>query len=240
MPNPTPKKVAGKVTPPPSQADFNKRPLGKYCRSVTGMFRRLHVINPATRQPWPPIYFSRAGNTRFDPVGGIGTMCVGESLGGAILEKFDDRFGPEGDDSRSLTETELRETWETLVYLPVVQLFDATGKNLSLIRADAQFAVGEYSITREWALRMMFHPDQVDGIFFPSRHDLERKNIAIFGRPRFAKTQCYDPGLSVPNIGTWNAKPAEAGELIYGPAQVLKHHPELRATVDGLLVGIPP
>jgi len=154
MPNPTPKKVAGKVTPPPSQADFNKRPLGKYCRSVTGMFRRLHVINPATHQPWPPIYFSSAGNTRFDPVGGIGTMCVGESLGGAILEKFDDRFGPEGDDSRSLTETELRETWETLMYLPSVQLFDATGKNLSLIRADAQFAVGEYSITREWALRI--------------------------------------------------------------------------------------
>jgi len=201
------------------------------------MFRRLHVINPATRQPWPPIYFSRAGNTRFDPVGGVGTMCVGESLGGAILEKFDDSLGPEGDDSRSLTETQLRETWETLVYLPGVQLFDATGKNLSLICVDAQFAVGEYSITREWALRIMFHPDEVDGILFPSRHDLARKNIALFGRPRLAKMPRYDAKLSLPDIGTWNAKPADAGQLIFGPEQVLEHHPELDATLDELVVG---
>jgi hypothetical protein len=240
MPKPTPKKVAGKVTSPPSQADFNKRPLGKYCRTVTGIFRRLHVINPETSQPWPPIYFSTAGYTRFDPVRGIGTMCVGESLGGAMMEKFDDFWGPAGDDSRNVTETQLRETWETLVFLPGVQLFDATGKNLSLIGIDAQFATGEYAITREWALRMIFHPDEIDGILFPSRHDLQRKNIALFGRPRFSKAPRYDPHLSLANIATWNANSADAGQLIFGPEQVLEHHPELDATLDELVVGILP
>ena len=121
-----------------------------------------------------------------------------------------------------------------------MQLFDARGKNLSLIGACAEFAVGEYSITREWALRMMFHPDKVDGIWFPSRHDLERKNIALFDRPRFSKTPRYDAKLSVPNIGTWSAKPADVDQLIFGPEQVLEHHPELPATLDELVVNILP
>ena len=84
---------------------------------------------------------------------------------------------------------------------------------------------------------MMFHPDEVDGILFPSRHDLARKNIAFFGRPRLAKTPRYDAKLSLANIGTWTVNPADAGQLIFGPAQVLEHHPELGATLDELLVG---
>jgi hypothetical protein len=198
------------------------------------------VINPATNGPWPPIYFSTSGNTRFDPVGGIGTMCVGESLGGAILEKFDDYLGPAGDDSRSLTETQLREAWETLVSLPDLQLFDATGKNLSLIGVDAQFAVGEYAVTRDWALRMMFHPDAIDGILFPSRHDLQRKNVALFGRPRLAASPRHDPDLVLANLAAWKPKAADAGQLIFGPEQILENHPELNMTFTELQIAILP
>lgn len=112
-------------------------------------------------------------------------MCVGTSLAGALMEKFDDSWGPSGDPSRSLTEMQLNEIWETLIYLPDVELFDATGGNPSKIGVDGQIATGEYTITREWALLMMRHPDAIDGILFPSRHDLQRRNIALFERPRF-------------------------------------------------------
>ena len=173
-------------------------------------------------------------------MGGNETMCVGESLGGAILEKFDDYLGPAGDNSRSLTDTQLRETWETRVSLPDAQLFDATGRNLSLIGVDAQFAVGECAITREWALRMMFHPDEIDGILFPSRHDLQRRNIALFGRPRLAAAPRHDPDLVVENIATWKAKAVDAGQLIFGPEQILGNHPELNMTLAELQIVILP
>lgn len=235
MPGPTPKKAAGKVASPPSQADFNKRPLRKYCQRVTDIFRRIHVMDPDKKTPWPAIYFSRQGRTRFDPMHGLGTICVGTSLGGAMLEKFDDSWGPAGEDSRYVTEEQLSETWETLVYLPKVVLFDATGGNPSKVGGDAQIATGEYTITREWALRMMSHPDEIDGILFPSRHDLSRRNIALFARSRFLPER-RDPNLSLANIATWIPNPTDAGHLIFGPAQLLRDHPELRPTLVELEV----
>jgi RES domain len=236
MPAPTRKKVAGKVASPPSQAQFNKRALRKYCTRLTGkIFRRLHVLKPGTTTPWPAIYFSTDGRTRFDPVGGIGTICVGTSLGGAMMEKFDDSWGPAGDDSRSLTEQQLCETWETLVHLPDVDLFDASGGNPSKIGADAQLVTGEYTITRDWALLMMLHPDAIDGILFPSRHDLSRRNIALFARARFLPSR-YDGNLSMANIATWAPNPADAGQVIFGPEKLLRDHPDLGPTLIELEV----
>lgn len=239
MPTPTPRKVAGKVRTPPSQSQFDNLPLRKYCLSETGIYRRLHVIDPATGDPWPAIFFSKQGRTRFDPAGGAGTMCVGTSLGGAMLEKFDDSWGPVGDPSRSLTDTQLRETWETLIYLPPVELFDATGGNPSKIGIDGQIATGEYTTTRNWALLMMLHPAAINGILFPSRHDLQRRNVALFD-PGPLMPSIYDATLTIENIDTWTPKPAEAGNIVWGPAQLLLDHPELDWTVTDLEVAITP
>jgi len=194
-------------------------------------------MDPDKKTPWPAIYFSRQGRTRFDPTSGIGTMCVGESLGGAMLEKFDDQWGPVDpeDNSRTVTEQELRETWETLVYLPQVGLFDATAGNPGKIGVDAQLITGEYAITRLWALRMMSHPDQIDGILFPSRHDLSRRNIALFERSHFLPPR-RDPNLSLANLATWSPKPADANHLIFGPEQLLHDHLELLPTLIELEV----
>jgi hypothetical protein len=238
MPAPTPKKVAGKVAAPSSQAKFNKQPLRNYCRRATGgICRRLHVLDPDKKTPWPAVYFSRQGRTRFDPVDGVGTICVSASLDGAMLEKFDDMWGPVGDedDSRYVTEQQLGETWETLIYVPEVVLFDATGGNPHKIGVDGQLATGEYAITRVWALRMMSHPDEIDGILFPSRHDLSRRNIALFQRSRFLPAR-HDRSLSLTNMATWKPKPADAAHLIFGPEQLLRDHLQLRKTLIKLKV----
>lgn len=65
-------------------------------------------------KPWPPIYFSRAGRTRFDPPAGSGALYLGETLSGVLMEIFDDMWGPVGDVTRSLTATQLREWWVSL------------------------------------------------------------------------------------------------------------------------------
>lgn len=233
MPRTTPLKAAGKVAKPPPQTAFDKIPLSKYCRTETGVFRRLHVLKPGTKGPWPAVYFSVKDATRFDPAGGVGTMCVGQSLGGAMMEKYDDFWSHE---ERSLTEGQLKETWETVIYLPPVTLFDCSGRNnLSNIGVDAQLYTGEYPGTRVWALRMMSHPDLIDGIWFPSRHDPSRQNIALFQRTRFTNPH-HDANLTVPNLKNWTPPPAHAARLIYGPAQLLATHPEIDDTMVELRV----
>ena len=236
MPGTTSLKAAGKVATPPPQTDFDKIPLGDYCRTESGLFRRLHVLKPGTTDPWPAVYFSTRGTTRFDPARGIGTMCVGQSLGGAMMEKYDDSWGALGDPSRSVTEGQLKETWETVIYLPRVTLFDCGGRNhLSLIGADAQLYTGEYSGTQLWALRMMSHPAMIEGIWFPSRHDPNRQNIALFQRPPFPSSH-HDSNLTLANLPSWTISPAHAGGLVYGPNQVLATHPEIDATLTELKV----
>lgn len=163
-------------------------------------------------------------------------MCVGQSLGGALMEKFDDSWGPAGDDSRSLTEQQLNETWETLIYLPPVTLFDCGGPNhLSKIGMDAQMYTGEYAGTQVWAMRMMSHPHMIDGIVFPSRHDPTRQNIALFKRLALA-TPHHDPTLTIANLPGWTPDAAHSADLIYGPMQILATHPELDATLVDLEV----
>ena len=151
------KKTAGKINQPPAQADFDKIALAGFCQNVSGVFYRLHSSDPAGNA-WPPLHFSKRGNSRFDPKAGVGTLCVGETLAGAMMELFDDHWGPVGSLGRSVTETQLRGTWVTRVSLPDVSLFDATGANLSKIGTDAQLLTGKYMTTRKWATRMMRHP----------------------------------------------------------------------------------
>lgn len=180
-----PKKTPGSINPPPDQAQFDELPLRQLCRTVEGRFYRLSSLNPKTGQPWPAIHFSSRGHTRFDPRDGTGTLYLGETLTGIIMETFDDQWGPVGSIGRSLTARQLTEWWVTLVSLPTVQLFDATGQNLSKVGADAQLVTGAYEQSRPWALRMMRHPAQIDGILYVSRHDVQKRNVALFRRERF-------------------------------------------------------
>ena len=95
-----PLKTPGDLNPPPSSAEFNKLPLHHWCGDREGLYFRLHTVNRSTGKPWHPIHFSRRGATRFDPPTGPGTLYVGETIGGVLMEIFDDSWGAVGSASR--------------------------------------------------------------------------------------------------------------------------------------------
>jgi len=150
-----PAKIPGKLNLPTAQAEFDRLPLGDWTRIVGGVYYRVHCLDPTTGKPYGALHFSRRGSSRFDPPNGVGTVCLAESFAGAIMEKFDDRWGPVGSSGRSLTARELQENWGSLIYVPPVLAFEASGLNLSAIGTDAQLFSGEHSTAREWALRLM-------------------------------------------------------------------------------------
>lgn len=222
------KKTAGKINQPPEQADFDKINLTGFCTQVQVVFYRLHSTNlgDPNGNPWAPVHFSKRNNTRFDPKSGVGTLCVGETLAGAMMEVFDDQWGPVGSIGRSVTEAQLSQTWVTRVSLPNVSLFDATGPNLSKIGTDAQVLTGKYTTTRKWAVKMMLHPDQIDGVLYRSRHDLDRKNIALFGRARFLPA-IHDQNLLPFEPDAWARNAGHGTAVVHGDAMRLRNHPEL-------------
>lgn len=228
------KKTAGKLNQPPSQADFNTIALGGLCRNITGVFYRLHSTDP-TGNAWPPVHFSKRGNSRFDPTTGIGTLCVAASLAGAMMEVFDDHWGPVASIGRSVTEQQLSQTWITRVSLPNVNLFDATGANLSKIGTDAQLLTGKYTTTRKWTKRVMEHPQQVDGVLYRSRHDLDRLNVALFQRAAFLPAT-LDPALQAFEPDSWSRKAGHGRVLVHGNAIRLRDHPDLTPALIELQV----
>jgi hypothetical protein len=112
------KKTPGKLRPPPAAADFDRLPLAKWCKPTSGIYYRMHSTNPITGKPWPAIFFSQKGRSRFDPAAGPGTLYFGESLAGAMLEVFDDHWGPIGSPNRTITQSELDTWWVSLIALP--------------------------------------------------------------------------------------------------------------------------
>ena len=234
-----PKKTPGKLDLPPAQDAFDKLPLGKLSGPVKGVFYRLHSLNPATGKAWPPIFFSKRGTTRFDPATGVGTLYMGSSLVGALLEMFDDRWGSLGDASRSLTRTELNQWWVTLFATPTVALFEAERLNLSKIGTDFQLLTGDHAIAREWALRIMCHPAIVGGILFGSRHDSTRRNVALFNRTGLTPA-VHDATLQPPAVLHGRGPASGTGPLVYGPAVLLRDHPELNDALRALEVAILP
>ena len=149
------KKIPGKLGIPPAQKRFNALPLGRLTRQIEGTFYRLHSLNPDTGKAWDPLHFSVRGTSRFDPVGGVGTLYLAEELAGAMMEVFDDRWGPVGSLGRSVTRQELKEWWVSLVNIPAVSVFDATGPNLSKLGTDAQLLTSSYTKSRQWAQRLV-------------------------------------------------------------------------------------
>jgi hypothetical protein len=229
------KKIAGKLNQPPAQVDFNGLPLSVLCGHVTGIFYRLHSSDPATGNAWPPLHFSKKGNSRFDSTGGVGALCIGDTLAGAMMEVFDDHWGPVGSPGRSVTDMQLHGTWVTRISLPIVNLLDATGPNLSKIGTDAQLLTGKYTTTRKWAARMMAHPDQIDGVLYRSRHDLSRVNVALFQRASFLPP-LLDPDLQPAEPDTWTRNAGHGAALVHGNALRLRDHPGLMASLVELQI----
>ena len=228
-------KIAGRLNPPPSQAEFDAIPLAGLCSYVSGAAYRLHATNPETGAAWPPVHFSRRGGSRFDPSAGIGTLCLGETFAGALMELFNDHWGPVGSFGRRVTEQTLSSTWVSLVRMPRVCLFDATGPNLSKIGTDAQLLTGEYAVTQQWALRLMQHPAAVDGILYRSRHDPQRVNAALFGRSWLTEGVRRDK-LKAVGWRRWERDTKRKGTISHDAAMLLRDHPELKGALVELQV----
>jgi len=233
------KKTPGKLNKPPPQAEFDQLNLEALCGEEDGIYYRLHSIDGKTGNPWPPLHFSKRGTTRFDPSDGVGTLYLAQSLQGALMEIFDDRWGAVGDPGRSITLRELREWRVTIMNPPKVKLFDATGQNLSKIGTDGQLLTGDYSVTREWAKRLMMHPHAIDGIRFRSRHDLDLINIALFDRAgRFPPL--LDVGLHESSKGKWKRSSPHGSALVHGPSIELRSHPAVNEALVRLQVAVLP
>jgi hypothetical protein len=232
-------KTPGKLNAPVPQADFDKLPLAKWCTALRGVFYRLHSLDPTTGQAWHPIYFSRAGRTRFDPINGSGTFYVGETLSGVSMEVFDDMWGAVGSITRSLTRAQLQEWFVTLVAMPSVILFEAHKGNLSKVGTDLQLLSGDHALSREWALSLGQHPSRIDGIYYPSRHDNGRFNLAIFKQRAWLVEQ-LDATLLPPATAHIGRIIDDKGPIFYGPAILLRDHPELRSSLIELEVAVLP
>lgn len=234
-----PKKIPGKLNPPPTQAQFDRLPVKNWCAPVQGIFHRLHSFDRATGEPRPAVSFSQRGSSRFDPANGVGTLCLGESLAGVLLEVFDDRWGHVGDRTRSLTRKQLTEWWVTLVAVPAITAFEAHKTNLTKIGTDMQLLSGDHAVAREWALCLMRHPTTVEGIRYASRHDDSRRNLALFQKPRLLPEQ-RDDALLPPatTLASWAA--SDTGKLLCGPPVQLRDHPELDAALRELEVAVLP
>ncbi len=234
-----PRKTPGKLALPPPQAEFDGLPLRRFTRVINGVLLRLHSSNRATGRPWDPLHFSVRGASRFDPSDGVGTLYVAQTLPGSLLEVFDDRWGAVNSPGRRLTTAQLREWWVSAVRLPTVELFDATGGNLSKIGADAQLVTGGHAVARTWALRMMRHPHRIGGILYASRHDLKRQNVALFRREGLFPER-HDPHLTPISVTARNRFDTADPGLEYGPAIPLVGHPRLLSVLKRLEVAILP
>lgn len=233
------KKTPGRLNPPPDQEAFNRLPLEGWCRPIEGPYYRLHSRDALTGRPWPAIHFSRKGRTRFDPAEGVGTLYLAETLGGALMETFDDRWGPVGSLGRSLTEQELREWWVTLIDVPQSEVLEASGPNLSKLGTDIQLLTGDHETARQWALRLMRHPRQIAGISYRSRHDDDKRNVALFRRPDWLEA-IQEANLIPAAAKPWRRKSDHGRRLVYGPPVLLGDHPELAGALGELEVAILP
>jgi hypothetical protein len=211
-----------------------------YLQAVSGIFYRLHPCNPATGQPWPAVHFSRRGASRFDPVPGIGTLYLGDSLAGAVLETFGDQLDPAGSLGRAFSRTLLGQWFVSLISVPEVMPVAASGTNLSKLGVDLQLVTGDHATAREWALRFMEHPAQAEGIWYPSRHDDIRRNLALFQRARFLPAQEEAALVGASDTIQPALVRRDSGPLLYGPPVCLLDHPELMPALVELEIALLP
>ncbi len=109
-------------------------------------------------------------------------LYLAEEPHGAFIERFGDSRNADGEieiDERDLAQTCLARFTLTRV----LRAITVTGTALDTIGADSRLWSAEnYALCRRWSLAICSHPDQPDGILYPSRHNNETRNLALFDR----------------------------------------------------------
>lgn len=71
-----------------------------------------------------------------------------------------------------------------------LRLVDLTGPGLARLGADARLFAGDHGQARQWSRAFYSHPDRVDGIYYPVRHDPSRVAAAVSSTSRFPGRIC--------------------------------------------------
>lgn len=131
----------------------------------------------------------------------------------------------------------LGEWFVSLVSVPGIWAVELSGGNLSKLGVDLQLLAGDHGIARQWALRLMEHPVEAGGIWYPSRHDDTRRNLALFQRGHSVEVK---PCLVGPASVHAAFARRDGGSLLYGPPARLRDHPELMTALSELAVALLP
>lgn len=139
-----------------------------------------------TQQEWfrlcpiyrEPLYFGRSGHNRFDsPDGSYGVLYLGADEHCAFIETFGRSLG-----TNTVTEHALRDRQLVKVtsVRPITLINIADSGGLARIGADGRLCTGDRRVAQRWSKALRAHPCRPDGIYYPARHDLDRRACALF------------------------------------------------------------
>lgn len=157
---------------PEPPLDFERQVLPVTLES--GLFYRLNPAGYASA-----IYYDASGCGRFDIKGQLGVLYLGKTIEAAFIETFGRNLGQRFV-SRDMIKTRSLFTIESDRPLKLLQLY---GAGLAKLGVDSELSSGrEYSLPRLWCEAIYSHPQQVDGIYYMSRHDNTQLCCGLFDR----------------------------------------------------------
>ncbi len=104
-------------------------------------------------------------------------LYLARQINGSFVEVFCRRPG------RRLSETHIRQFHVAEIQASRgLKLIDLAGRGLVRMGLDARLCSGSYKRAQEWSRAFYEHPDQADGVLYPSRHDPKQQLAALFDR----------------------------------------------------------
>lgn len=157
---------------PEPPLDFERQVLPVTLES--GLFYRLNPAGYASA-----IYYDASGCGRFDLKGQLGVLYLGKTIEAAFIETFGRNLGQRFV-SRDIIKTRSLFAIESDRPLKLLQLY---GAGLAKLGVDSELSSGrEYRLPRLWCEAIYSHPQQVDGIYYMSRHDNTQLCCGLFER----------------------------------------------------------
>ncbi|PSB11617.1 RES domain-containing protein [Pleurocapsa sp. CCALA 161] len=157
---------------PEPPLDFERQVLPVTLES--GLFYRLNPAGYASA-----IYYDASGCGRFDIKGQLGVLYLGKTIEAAFIETFGRNLGQRFV-SRDMIKTRSLFAIESDRPLKLLQLY---GAGLAKLGVDSELSSGrEYRLPRLWCEAIYSHPQQVDGIYYLSRHDNTQLCCGLFDR----------------------------------------------------------
>lgn len=140
----------------------------------SGLFYRLNPAGYASA-----IYYDASGCGRFDIKGQLGVLYLGKTIEAAFIETFGRNLGQRFV-SRDMIKTRSLFAIESDRPLKLLQLY---GAGLAKLGVDSELSSGrKYRLPRLWCEAIYSHPQQVDGIYYMSRHDNTQLCCGLFDR----------------------------------------------------------